>query len=143
MRLLALAVSAALVTGCAAPAFNGRDYELKAVDSADAVASAVATALLGVQAAEKHRTTEAYLSVLVGSAEKDALSVQGTFDSTQPPRRSDALRAELDTLLSDATSGLAELRITVRRGELDQLGPIAAKLRPTLNLLRRLAEDHR
>lgn len=139
----ALALLLALLTAsCVSPSRTDRDYELKAGNSAKAVASSVATALLGVEAARRHRATGPYLSVLLGGAEEDASSVQSQFDSVQPPSaHADAQRAKLDDLLSQAVDGLSKLRITVRRGELDRLDAQARPLRAVLVQLRTLSED--
>ena len=139
----ALALLLALLTAsCVSPSRTDRDYELKAGNSAKAVASSVATALLGVEAARRHRATGPYLSVLLGSAEEDASSVQSQFDSVQPPSaQADAQRAKLDDLLSQAVAGLSQLRITVRRGELDKLDATARPLRGVLVQLRKLSEE--
>lgn len=133
---------ALLTASCVSPSRTDRDYELKAGNSAKAVASSVATALLGVEAARRHRATGPYLSVLIGGAEKEASSVQSQFDSVQPPSaHADAQRAKLDDLLSQAVAGLAQLRITVRRGQLDRLDATALPLRGVLVRLRTLSED--
>jgi hypothetical protein len=131
-----------LLTGCVSPSRTDRDYELKAGNTAKAAASSVATAVLGAEAARRHKATGNYLSVLIGGAEKDALSVQSTFDSIQPPdAAADRLRGTVDDLLSSATTGLTEMRIVCRRGELDKLPALADRLRATLDELRFLA-DH-
>ena len=141
MRAVALLL-VLLTAACVSPSRTDRDYELKAGNSAKAVSSSVATALLGVEAARRHRATGPYLSVLLGGAEEDASSVQSQFDSVQPPsERADALRARLDAQLSAAVEGLAELRITVRRGELDQLDAKALPLRAVLVRLRAMSEE--
>jgi hypothetical protein len=132
----------ALATACVSPSRTDRDYELKAGNSAKAVASSVSTALLGVKAAEEHKATGPYLSVLLGRAEEDASSVQSQFDSVQPPsENADAMRDKLDELLSAAVDTLADLRITVRRGELDQLADVAEPLHKVLEELTALSED--
>ncbi|MDP9181983.1 MAG: hypothetical protein M3P04_04300 [Actinomycetota bacterium] len=142
MRRAALLLVLALASACVSPSRTDRDFELKAGNSAKAVSSSVATALLGVKAANEHKATGPYLSVLLAGAEKDVLSVQGQFDSVQPPsNRADEMRSTLDELLSQAAEGLATLRITVRRGELDQLDSLAKPLRPVLAELRKLAEE--
>ena len=141
MRALAVLLTTVLVTGCVSSSRNDRDYELKAGNTAKAVASSVATALLGADAARRHKATGPYLSVLIGGAEKDALSVQATFDSIQPPdAAADQLRGTVDDLLAAATTGLTEMRITCRRGELDKLPALADRLRATLDELRFLAD---
>jgi hypothetical protein len=131
-----------LTTACVSSSRTDRDYELKAGNSAKAVASSVATALLGVEAAVKHKAGGPYLSVLLARAEEDAASVDAQFGSVQPPsERADAIREELEEQLSAALDVLATLRIMVRRGELDQLEELAEPLRPVLERLRALAEE--
>jgi ABC-type transporter Mla subunit MlaD len=141
-RLLALLLLT-LTTGCVSPSFTDSDYELKAGNTAKAMVSSVGSALLAADLAKGHKATEAYLSVLLGGAEKDALSVEGTFDSVQPPSaRADDLRDQVDQLLSDATDGLAAMRIAVRRGQLDRLPQLAAPLHETLKGLEDLADRY-
>lgn len=141
--LLAAGVTLALTTGCVSPSFTDSDFSLKAGNTAKSAASSLGTALLGAKLGGAHKATEQYLSVLIGAAEKDTLSVQGTFDSVQPPsRRSDQVRDELDKLLADATDGLATLRIAVRRGQLSQLPALAEPLASTLKALQDFSDAH-
>jgi hypothetical protein len=134
-RFLALA----LVAACATPQHSDHDYQGLARKTAESVASAVATAVIG--ASQHDRATGAYLTVVIESAEKDTLKEQARFDSQQPPvRRDDALRQQLDALLSDAGDGLAKMRIVCHRGDLDSLPQLAHDLRPTLEKLRDLAD---
>jgi hypothetical protein len=141
VRPLRAALLVLVLTGCVSPSFDDRDYELKAGNTAKSVASSVATAILGADAARRHQATGPYLSVLIGSAEKDALSVQSTFDGVQPPdAAADALRGTVDDLLSSAATGLSEMRIVCRRGELDKLPALADRLHATLVELRSLAD---
>ena len=139
-RLLVLAL---LLTGCVSPSRTDRDYELKAGNSAKAVASSVATALLGARAAADHKAGAPYLTVLLVNAEKDALAVQSTFDSVQPPSSTaDGIKDQVDELLTAATSGLSEMRTLVRRGELAALPGLAQRLRPTLDDLQTFADRY-
>lgn len=141
--MLSALLAAALAAGCVSPSRTDRDYELKAGSTAKAVASSVATVILGADAAKRHKATGNYLSVLIGSAEKDALSVQATFDSIQPPDgAADTLRGTVDDLLASATTGITEMRIVCRRGELDKLPALADRLRSTLDELRFLADRY-
>jgi hypothetical protein len=107
----------ALLAGCVAPRPDDTAYEERARRSASDVASAVATALLGVHAWEDGKAARPYLSVLIGGAEEDASAVEATFASSQPPSRgADAVRERYDRALSDAVDALSQLRIAVRRG---------------------------
>jgi hypothetical protein len=52
------------------------------------------------------------------------------------------LRTELNGLLSDAVDHVAEVRIAVRRGELEELPDVAAPLAADARGLARFAEEH-
>jgi hypothetical protein len=141
-RLVGLLLVLVTASACVSSSRTDRDYELKAGNSAKAVASSVATALLGVKAAAEHKAGGPYVSVLLARAEEDASSVEAQFDSVQPPsERADAVREQLDEQLSAALDVLATLRITVRRGELGRLAELARPLGPVLERLRAMAEE--
>ena len=87
------------------------------------------TARLAARVAARKGSFGPYLSVTIGEAEEDASSIQQTFDSIQPPnRKADELRRDLDDLLTEVVSSLADLRIAVRRGELSRLPEAAQPL---------------
>src|SRR2546430_17229987 len=70
----------------------------------------------GGEVAARHDGFAPYLSVTIAEAEQDADSIQGAFDSIQPPdHRSDALRDQLDRLLTQATDTISSMRIAGRR----------------------------
>ena len=131
------------LAGCVGPARSFEAYEGKAGATADAAHSAVETARLAAETAAADDAFAPYLSVLISETEEDASSVQGTFDSIQPPDdRSDKLREQLDALLSRAVSGLADLRVAVKRGELQDLERLAAPLAEVSKGLDAFAEAH-
>jgi hypothetical protein len=78
------------------------------------------------------------------SEQEDAIAgVQGTFGSIQPPdARGDALRADLNQLLSDALDHVATVRLAVRRGERTSLAEIAAPLAGDVDALQAFIEEH-
>jgi hypothetical protein len=125
-------VAVALLAGaaaCVSPSRTDRDYQAKAVNTAESAASALATADLTVQAAERHRAPATYLSVLLSQAEQDLDGAQTSFDAVQPPSpAADRLRAEVGDLLTNAGDVLSALRIAARRGDLDSLPRIARPL---------------
>jgi hypothetical protein len=125
------------------PARTFGTYEGKAVTTAESALSRVQTVRLAAETGGAGDAFGPYLSVLI-SEQEDALSgLQGTFGSIQPPdERSDALRTELNGLLSDAVDHVAEVRIAVRRGELDELPDVAAPLAADAIGLARFAEEH-
>ena len=143
-RLLpAIVCSLALGAGCVAPARSFDAYEGKAVTTAEDALSAVETARLAVTAAANRHAFATYLSVVLGDAEDAASSVQGTFDSVQPPdARSDAVRSDLDDRLQSAVSVLADLRIAVRRGEADRLPSRLEDLAKAAQALREFQDAH-
>jgi hypothetical protein len=84
--------------------------------------SAVETARLAVQMAERRRAFSPFISTALGETERDADAIAGAFTSVQPPDApSDKIRAMLDQILQLATSTLSDLRIAARRTNLEQL----------------------
>jgi hypothetical protein len=144
MRKVALAAVALIgLTACVGPSRTDADFELKAGNTAKAVASALGTARLAADAAGKGKATANYVSVVFGEAEKDASAAQATFDSYQPPSAAaDKLRKDVDEALSDAIDGLTALRITARRGQLDRLPKIARELEPVATTLEQISEKY-
>ena len=128
MALAALSVTLA-VGSCQAPARTYPAFEADAVATAEGAQSAVETALLAAQTAAKGNAFANYLSPALGDAEDTAGAVQASFDLEQPPNHAaDELRAQLDDILSRAGDVLMQLRIHVRRGEIDRLEAIAQPL---------------
>jgi microsomal dipeptidase-like Zn-dependent dipeptidase len=132
-----------LLAGCTGPVRSFNVYESKAGTTAEATASAVETARLTVDAAVEGRAFGRYTAQSLAETWKDASAVQGTFDSIQPPdRRADRLRDELDELLEQAVSTLAELRTAARRGHNPALARIAEPLGDLAAKLDAFAEAH-
>src|SRR2546430_15232422 len=72
----------------------------------------------GGEVAARHDGFAPYLSVTIAEAEQDADSIQGAFDSIQPPdHRSDPLRDPLHRLLTQATDPLSPMRSAGRRSD--------------------------
>ena len=133
-----------LVGACTGPVRSSEVYESKAGEAAEAVASAVQTAALAVDAARGGKAYGRYLTQVLVEAEEDAGSAQGTFDGIQPPdRRADELRARLDDLLTQATGTLADLRIAARRGRFAELPELARPLPKLAGRLDEFAKAHR
>lgn len=126
----ALALGATLaLTGCVGPSRTDSDYQSKASNTISSAASAVQTARVAVVAERKGNAPGTYLSVILGESEETVSGVQGQFDSVQPPSTNgDKLRTKVDGLLTQADDVLSQLRIAVRRGQLDRLAKIAEPL---------------
>jgi hypothetical protein len=132
-----------LVGACTGPVRSSDVYESKAGQTAEAVASAVQTAALAVDAARGGKAYGRYLTQLLVEAEEDAGSAQGTIDGIQPPdRRADQLHARLDDLLTRATGTLADLRIAARRGRFAELPELARPLPELAGRLDDFAKAH-
>ena len=128
-RLLVACIALVATTSCVGSSRTKHDYDLKAANTAQAVASAVGTAQAAVKGAAARRIPATYLSVLLNNTAKDASATQATFDSVQPPGEpSDKVREELDQIVSAAISTLVDLRTAVRRGEIDKLADIGTPL---------------
>lgn len=140
------AVAALLIlstAACVGPSRTDGDFELKAGNTAKAVASALGTARLAADAAGDGKATANYVSVILGEAEEDASAAQATFDSYQPPSAAaDKLRSDVDRTLAYAIDGLTAMRITARRGQLDRLPEIAAQLGPVATTLEQISEKY-
>ena len=132
-----------LLGACTGPVRSSGVYASKAGQTAEVVASAVQTADLAVEAAERDRVFGRSLTQLLVEAEEDATSAQGTFDAIQPPdQRADELRSQLDELVSPATEVLANLRIAARRGRVAELPELARSLPGLAEDLSAFAEAH-
>jgi hypothetical protein len=138
--LLALA---ACVPHPVGPARSLSKFEGKARTTAKSALSEVETARLAATTAGKGGAYGPYLSVLLSGAEDRLSSVQGTFDSIQPPSdRGDALAQQLDAILGDALSHVRDLRVAARRGEIRQLPQLAAPLADDSANLSGFVETH-
>jgi hypothetical protein len=141
-RRLALVALALALTACVAPASSFAAYEEDAVNTTETVLSAVETARLTVRISDG-KAFPPTVTILFEEAEDDAAGAQSTFDSVQPPdERSDRLREDLDRLLSEAVTTLADLRIAARRSELETLPSIAEPLESLSTRLEDFAEAH-
>ncbi|KJK47964.1 hypothetical protein UK14_19450 [Streptomyces sp. NRRL F-4428] len=131
-----------LLSGCAGSSRTEEDYRLKAANTVEAAASAVGTARLATTAAGRGNATSAYLSVLLGEAEKDLAGAQEAFTSRQPPsEQADLLRTEVNDALSEAGDALAAARIAARRGGSTALAGNTAALTTAQENLERLEEQ--
>ncbi len=133
---------AAATAACVAPARSYGAYEGKAVETADAVLSAVQTARQATAIGADDNGFAAYLAITASDAEDAARSAQGAFDSIQPPdARSDRLRAELDRLIERAVELVSRVRIQARRAALARVS-LAGPLREVAADLERFVREH-
>lgn len=138
----ALVLVPALMAGCVGNAGTTDAYSGKAAHSATAAASALQTALLAVQLNHRGRMLGGYLDVVVSGAEDDFGSVQQQFDSIQPPdsREADRIRDRLDTLFTNGSDTLSQLRILERRDDTIALTKAAGSLPSLVAKFNRLAQ---
>jgi hypothetical protein len=143
--LLAVAalLGGACVTHPVGPARTFGKYEGKAVTTAESALSGVETVRLAAETGSDDHAFGPYLSVLVSEQEDGLSELQGTFGSIQPPdERADALRDELDAILTDAVGHVTDVRIAVRRGELATLDDTAEPLAADAALLDAFIAEH-
>jgi hypothetical protein len=125
------------------PARTLGKYRGKAANSAEAAASDVVTAHLTAETASEGNAFGSYTALMVSDAEESLGGVQSTFDSIEPPdSEADALRTELDSLLSDALTHVSAVRIAARRGELAHLDSVAQPLLDDARKLQAFVDDH-
>jgi len=143
VAVLALGVATGCVSHPVGPARTFDTYEDKAATTAEAALSAVSTTILAAQVGSDGNASGPYLSILISEQEDDLTAVQGTFASIQPPDdRSDALRRQLDDILAPAVEHVADVRLTVRRGRLDDLAAVAEPLDDDQRQLRAFLDGH-
>jgi hypothetical protein len=136
------AVVCALLAGCAAPVLGYDGYRHAAYQTTSAMISNLATAQLAVQVNLDGKSLLAFADDTVTFAENDANSVDSTFSSREPPdARSAALRQRMDQALSQATSALATLRITVRAGDRARMIQALAAVGKSLQAFRHLQQE--
>jgi hypothetical protein len=103
----------------------------------------VSTTMLAAETGTNGKAWGTYLSVLISAQEDEIAGVQDTFASVQPPdARSDALRQQLVDILDPAVAHVTDVRITVRRGRLDDLAEVAEPLAEDQTRLRAFLADH-
>jgi hypothetical protein len=135
-------VTCVLLSGCAAPVPSYDAYRHAAYQTTTAMISSLATAQLAVQVNLGGRNLLGFADDTVTFAENDANSVNSTFSSREPPdARSAALRQKMEQALSEATSALATLRITVRAGGRVQMARALAAVGKSLRLFSRLQQE--
>lgn len=141
---LLVVASALLLAGCVGPATTTAAYRGKAVHAADAAVSELETVVLTSGAVLDGKMLQAYAETVVSEAEDALSSVQGSFDSIQPPDDtvSDQLRTEVDDLLTTGLGDLSDLRIALRRGGGSQLAQLADGLKRTAAQLSAFSEAH-
>jgi len=143
VAVLALGVATGCVSHPVGPARTFDTYEDKAATTAEAALSAVSTTILAAQVRSDGNASGPSLSILISEQEDDLTAVQGTFASIQPPDdRSDALRRQLDDILAPAVEHVADVRLTVRRGRLDDLAAVAEPLDDDQRQLRAFLDGH-
>jgi hypothetical protein len=136
-----------VLVGCVShpvgPARNFATYQDKAATTAEAALSAVSTTILAAETGSGGKAFGTYLSVLVSEQEDELAGVQGTFASIQPPdQRAEALRTQLNDILQPALDDVTQVRITVRRGRLDDLADVARPLEDDRRRLKSFVEAH-
>jgi hypothetical protein len=147
MRIVVALMLVGALAGCVAhpvgPARTSEGYERKAVTSARSALSAVQTTRLAAAAAGKDNLLGPYAVVLFSEQEDSLSGVQGTFNSIQPPNeQSDALRDELNTIMSSALDHVSAVRVSARRGELRTLHAVAGPLDADAQALARFISGH-
>jgi hypothetical protein len=145
---VAWCLAALLAAGCTphpvGPARTFDKYEGKAVTTAESALSAVETVRVVIETAERDHGSGPYLSGVVSDQEEGLSGVQGTFGSIQPPNdKADSLMEELDGLLDDSLAHVVDVRIALRRGQLDDLGRFDPPLQDDSNSLNRFIEEHK
>jgi hypothetical protein len=125
------------------PARTYGKYEGKAVTTAKAILSGVQTVRLAAETGSRGNAFGPYLSVVISDAEDGISGLQGTFDSVQPPNdEADELHQTFDAVVSDALDHVRDVRVAVRRGELEDLQTVAEPLARDASRLEAFVDRH-
>jgi hypothetical protein len=128
--------------GCVGPARTFEVYQAKAENSVAQSLSAVRTAEAAIETAIGDRSFESSVSITIQDASETIDGSQSAFASIQPPdRASDALRAQVLPVLSDASDAVANARIAARRGDVPSLAQLHQPLSEVSARLDRLLQD--
>ncbi len=142
LTLAGLAIAMTVAASCVGPSRTIHDYKRKVANSAEAVVSAIESALLTVQVADDGRAPAPYVSLRLSESEEAVASVESSLSAVQPPHhRSDDLRSEALALIGEASDVLQELRVASYRGELQRMPATAQRLAQPLAGLRRLMKS--
>jgi hypothetical protein len=124
------------------PARTRDDFERKARTTLEDTLSAIETVRLVAEASSAGNTFGPYSSVSVSEQEDALVDISGDFGSIQPPdATSDAVRAEVAAVVQSAIDHVAAVRISIRRGQLDDAETVAAPLAADAAAARALLED--
>ena len=142
--VLSLILAAGCVANATGPARTTGTYSHKAAATAAVASSSVATAAQAARAGADGKAQFPYLSVLIADAEDGLGAATSTFDSIQPPsEEAEAIRAELDDLLSPASEDVSAARVAIRRGDATPLSDLSSSLEERAAALSDFEERHR
>lgn len=118
-RFLPAVLAATFLAGCLAPALDSSDYEFKASRTAEEVASALQTALLAVDSADRHKVPLPPIEVAVRDAEGQIDASVGSLKIVKPPNEAmRSLRKETLDLIEQAEDAVSEARIALQQLDL-------------------------
>jgi hypothetical protein len=107
------------MAGCLAPALDSSDYRFKASRTAEEVASALQTAGLAVNSAERHELPLPPIEVAVHDAEDQIGASTGSFKIVKPPNEPmESLREDTLDLVEQAEDAVSEARIALQQLDL-------------------------
>ncbi|MFB9629821.1 hypothetical protein [Nonomuraea helvata] len=130
-----------VVAGCSSPAWNDRDYELKAASSAETVGSTVEVVRLAVGG--DGRLTRPYLKVLLTNAAEQVQGVNDQFGGVQPPtERAEQLGEQLLKVTEQAEKVVSGLLVEVRRDRVKDPSSAVRELTQLGESLQRFQDEH-
>jgi hypothetical protein len=130
------------VSSCVAPAFDSGAYEENAVHALDSATGETRTAAIALDAALQGRVSQAYLDTVVSASEQALGPVQDSFGAVDAPSTADdKLRDRVTSLLQDASDGLTDARIAVRRHDRPGMRDAVTTLRKAADALETESDD--
>jgi hypothetical protein len=143
VRLVLLGLLAGLLGACVGPTPTVDSYREHAAGALLDMGEVAATLQLVAENAAADDLTDTFATVLVREQEEKASYAHSAFATRQPPEPADDLRARVLHELDAGVSLAEEARILADRGELAQLGALAARFRDLHTRLTVLEEQVR
>ena len=141
-RLWVAAVSAALLSGCVAPALDSGAFTANGAAALGSALSETRTTALVVQSRLDGRVTHQVADVVVTDSEDALGPIQASFANVDAPSRADdALREKVTTLLDASEAAVTAARIAVRREDRKAMAAAVSRLNQVATRLETAEQD--
>lgn len=115
--------------GCVLPARDSGAFRANAEGALSSAVSEARTGALVLRARLDDKVTNAYADTVITDGESAIGPIEASFGNVDPPvPGDDRLRDDVMSMLGDTADAFANARISVRRGDVDQMRSAATQL---------------